>query len=311
MVLSQYTHVVERQSLVAPRSRLVYVPTPKVACTSLKSAVVDLEGARKDVFGAGPEQTEQQSIHDPSVYSLRSLAQLSAAERDEALTDERWVRFCLTRDPYDRVLSAWANKVLLGGLGGPLDEQLAEVGLPGVGSTESVDLGVMFRAFVHRLSSNDPRFGDDHLAPQVTLLDVDRFPYTHIVDLSDLDHLLAELRSSHPSRAGFVLGPRANEGLRLRSEDLYDADTAAVIESLYAADFRRFGYACRSFPKVARPMMASPNELMLVSMVRERNDRIAALSGIARSRTSGRYGLSVVVGAVGTRLRGLRSSFRR
>ncbi len=161
---------------------MLFVPTPKVACTSLMWALVDLEDARTGRVSESAMFEAEATVHDRAVHSLRSLGDLSVSERAEVLSDAGWARFAVTRNPYERVLSAWADKVLLGHvdyLGSPLDHLFSSG--PSAWS-DGVDLGALFRSFVHQLPSNRVQFADVHLAPQVDVLAVDRVPYSHLAE---------------------------------------------------------------------------------------------------------------------------------
>jgi len=61
-------------------------------------------------------ETRDQMIHDPRVHGLATFASLRPNERQIVLDDPSWVRLCVTRDPYSRLLSGWTNRVLLSGV---------------------------------------------------------------------------------------------------------------------------------------------------------------------------------------------------
>lgn len=268
----RYGGHVESDSLVSSRLRIVYVPTPKVACTSVKWAISKADGAYTGRFNAHAQLTPEQSIHSPLVHGLPALRDLSGRKRREAVQSPEWVRFCVTRSPYDRVLSGWADKVLLHHLNGSREvlERLT-------------DLGVAFRQFVDELAAGNPILRNRHLSPQAERLDIGSFPYTDVVDIAQLNEFLGRVRAANPSRVGMVLGARTNEGLALRADDMYDARTAQLVERIYAPDFEVLGYPTRQFAEEAPAMPVSENDRRLMIMVRDREERVAEFSRTMRS----------------------------
>ncbi|MBU3702572.1 MAG: hypothetical protein FGM58_11065, partial [Acidimicrobiia bacterium] len=95
---------IERQSLVAPTMKVVFVPTLKAGCTSVMWALAEAEGtlATDDVSELG-DQSRDQSIHNPRIHGLAPLGSLEGEARRSILSSGEWTRFCVTRDPYARL----------------------------------------------------------------------------------------------------------------------------------------------------------------------------------------------------------------
>lgn len=263
MARVKFTNQVEYQSLVGQRMRIVYVPTPKVACTSLKWAMAEAEGTRRDVFVPGTGPGGDASIHSPLNHGLRALSDLSGSLRQQVLESDEWIRFCVIRSPYERLLSAWLDRVLLQ-IRHPLDL------LPDGG----FDYGVAFRSFARDFDREHPVWTNPHFTSQNELLDPHHFPFTHVVELGGLPQFVDAIQKHGGARTRFALGDRRNITLALRPEHVFDADTARHVESVYADDFETFGYTAESFPEVAAPMRLTDNELRLVHLVRERDQVI-------------------------------------
>ena len=91
--------------LVAPKLKIMYCPTTKVACSSIKTLLAKASGtynqARLDQLIA-PHIARSQTIHDIGISGLTKLVDLSASEIDEILNSPEWLRVYATRDPLAR-----------------------------------------------------------------------------------------------------------------------------------------------------------------------------------------------------------------
>jgi hypothetical protein len=276
---------INRNALIAPTLRIVYVPTPKIACTSIKWALAEKEGSprprsRSDISG---EQTRELTIHNQAVNGLTTLETLSRSDREALLRDPTWIRFCVVRDPYERLISGWVDRVLLGRLGDVVEPALlrSDEGSEAV----ALDIGTMFRDTVRRLSRSEDTglLADRHFRPQRQLLEPDTFPYTHIVNLAELDDFSRVIAESDPARAGLAF-ERRNAGIRFGPDQLYDRGTAEIVDDLFVDDFEAFGFSRRCFLDTAAPVPLSRNELSMIQMIRSRNERVDDLSAVARGQ---------------------------
>ena len=251
------------------------------------------------------DQSRDQAIHNPRIHGLPSLSTVSARDRDSILTGPEWIRFCVTRDPYSRILSAWLNRAFLYSTGAearfvPEDPSLEP--FPALGDT-SVDIGVRFRSFVHRFT-NDRKSDhvDPHFATQYSLTRPDIFPYSDVVRLSELGDFANRIATTTPSRSTFQPVIR-NVSLGVRAEEMIDAPTAALIDEYYAEDFQRFDYPNKTFPLVAEPMQFTARETALVRMLLERSDRLRELASLTNPPRPVRDGMKRVGNAIRRRVR--------
>lgn len=100
-------------TVLARKAKVLFVATPKVACTSLKWALATAEGTLSTGISGTPEPTIDLTIHDFSVHGMGVLGLVDEAERVEAFTSPDWIRFCVTRPP---VRTAGERVVEPGGL---------------------------------------------------------------------------------------------------------------------------------------------------------------------------------------------------
>lgn len=281
----------EQKSFVAEKSRILYVATPKVACTTIRTGLIVLEGASR---------SKKIDPHNVGSHTIPSLANISVAESEFVLGSPEWIRFCVTRRPYERLVSAWLSKIFLG--------DAVNLTLPFAAELRRTrDVGSLFREFVKGLESGSPLFfRDEHFAPQVVLLGPEDFPYTHVLDLPELASFASWARSSDPSRKELDLSVRTNASLRVPLRAMYDRSTAEIVESLYEDDFTQFGYEREDFGERSDEFLLTENELSLVELLAASAGELhaaAALASMASSRVGGRYALSELLRAFGKRTR--------
>jgi hypothetical protein len=98
-------------SWVSLGHRYVCMTIPKVACTTVKTVLLCMEGELSPEVLAG-------KVHHPNRGT--HLGGLDTPQVVEALSSPDWFRFSFVRNPYERLLSAYKSK-----LGNPNDSQYA------------------------------------------------------------------------------------------------------------------------------------------------------------------------------------------
>jgi len=146
-------------------------------------------------------------------------------------------RFAIVRNPWDRLVSAWANKIR----GRSHDERrlkrLGQTAEPEAVRAALID----FPAFVRLLEASPLFEHDAHFQPQVQILGsieldfVGRFEryvesVGHALEVVGLGHLTTSLGHRNRSSDGSHYSTR------------YDEETRAIVARLYAADIERWGY---------------------------------------------------------------------
>ena len=299
---------VARESYYAPRNRIVYVPTPKVACTSIKNALVQAEDAWLRTESPTSLRQSGSSLHRRETHSLGSVADLAPERLEEILHDPDWIRFCVTRRPYERLASAWVEKILLTDPALPAEFQTLTV------ANRTPAVGSHFREFVRGLGNGTNKALDDpHFSPQSTLLDVEGFAYTHVLDLSELGGFAEWIRTTDESRQGFDLGPARNQSIKVPLRAMYDRQTAEIVDDLYRTDFGILDYEHETFGDEPDAFELTSNEFLMVERIvslraRAHETDSGRWERLAKRRTGARYGVGEVVKSAA---RGLRRIDRR
>lgn len=278
-------------AVVAHSIKVLYVPTPKVACSSLKRLIAEAAGTFDESALnrlTTPNITPEQAIHEPEVNGFTYFRNLTDGEQAEILGSPEWWRVAAFRNPYARAYSAFENNWLL--FAGTMREtfrgRYREVLTDGC-----INLTETFAAFLESLVENrETFFIDGHFRPQLWQVSPDAVDYTHVfkVDspgaLDDFARQLSE-RTAHEVRPR-----RINEGLGLTYRDILTADLARRIEYVYEPDFDTLGYAREDFPEVRDPWILSEQETRLVHVVQRMWLRQWQMSVAARGMRGFRYG---------------------
>ena len=289
-------------SYVDVQRRILYVQTPKAACSSLKHMLRNLVTSEALQFNpSAPESRLAMLIHDRPQIPLPSLTAFDGEQLRNIMTGPEWFRFCVIRHPYDRFFSAWRDKVFL-----------CEPGFEPYAPRDGQKF-VGFTDFVSRVMVEDDPFGcDPHWRAQVALLLPDDIDYTHVYNLSEIHRLSADLQE-HLSGVGvdarLASLPRVNQGLSVSSDVFLTAGIVAMLRQFYQADFERFGFAECEAAAVESPQDAAGlvneftdaifdrNQVIIRHVERARSEhhvrqqlaqRIAELEQVARYQPFGR-----------------------
>lgn len=260
-------------SYVLPQAKILYVETPKVACTALKNWLVRATGVNvSPPAGWSPAGRDRGNlVHIREVVPIASLIDLTPDVLEEVLESDEWIRWCVTRNPYARVYSAWQGKILFGD-----PTLLGQFGPPGADevcdSSGALDVGATFRRFAEDLHRRPSRYVRDmHFRPQHLVVLHQHIAYTDVVDLGGVDAFIERLRcrvrESGLADPGGLL--RMNEGLGFPWAAAYDEASSEVVLNTYREDFARLGYPT-TLPASEPGQMLSLRESALLRAVRNR-----------------------------------------
>ena len=101
-------------SFVGARHRLFYMEAPKCACTALKWLMAHVEGFQPAPVWMDGEARLEMCIHNRAFHPLPSILQVDEKTADRALFSGDYLRFCVVRNPYWRLVSSWMSKIRQG-----------------------------------------------------------------------------------------------------------------------------------------------------------------------------------------------------
>ena len=280
------------QVLVAPRLQVLYAPTTKAACTTIKLMLATAEGTHNPGVAnklAIMHVSLAQTIHHPQVNGLRTLANFSTRNQRQMLNSPDWLRVTSLRDPVSRSYSAWENRILM--RAHRRTTTLAELAHD-VHTDGQLDLAASFSHFAKVLGEQAKVFmTDHHFLPQATLTRPDLINYTtttRVDQPGELDRL-AQLLTV---RSGKTIAPqRLNEGLGMPLDRVCDVDAANRIMTTYAVDYETFGFARRDWSPTVAPLLLNDTEARLLGQYRRTLERGVSVAREAQRRTGARYGV--------------------
>ena len=256
---------------------ILYMATPKVACTSFKHTVAALYGIDASALPLSlmAAKTNDLAIHDRAVVRQPSLLDLSDQERAYMLEAGEVLRFCIVRDPFRRLASAWLDRILCHSLS-PIAPIFRHIELPKY-VPDWTYLSARFSEFVTCLYEHDgPNFSNHHWQRQCDLLLPDLMNYNLVARLENLSAgltvIIDHLQKRNLTWPGL---PRFNETPVKYSSRLYTSASARKVAAMYGADFAMYGY-----PTVVEPggHSAALPPVEFVEAIQKRNQRIFHLS---------------------------------
>jgi len=288
-------NAVGRSTLVAPRLKVMYTPTTKVACTTIKWMLAEAEGSLNlDVIPRllAANMHRSQTIHNRHVSGLQKLNELPEHQIEEILSSSDWVRLAALRDPIARSYSAWENRIFMrapGRTDGGFELS------PDVVEDGCINMTASFALFSQAVQEHTQAFmRDHHFVPQSQVVRRDAVNYDMVVRVDEpggVDTIAALFRE----RSGKDIQPkRHNESIGVPLDRACDAATAQRLMAVYASDYDTFGFERRQFPSTVEPYVLSASETQLVTLVRQSVERVTSVSRAAQRKMSARYGVRQV-----------------
>lgn len=254
-------------TFVLEKQKVMYLDTPKTGCTSIKLALCELDhDFEAPAFSDSLETTPELFIHDRRSTPLKSLTDMPEDTQQKILFGAQWKRFCVVRNPFDRVFSAWFSKVLLREPG--LYNKLPGLILP----TKLVGLDqvwVEFSRFIDYLAAHGTET-DPHWDRQHRLLFMGQINWDVIIKYERLNE---EFKVSGSKLNGLQLElPRTNESGFGPDWSKISERTIDQIKEIYELDFSEFGYDLR--PVSGPDEGTRINAASLVNSIIARNQRL-------------------------------------
>jgi len=148
-------HAPWRRRVLLKQYRAIYIPVPKVACTSFKTAFAPLLGLRLDRAHGDPHR-----VWFPSPVPIDSL---------QLILYPGFFRFGFVRNPWDRLVSCYRDKIR-----NEVDGYTRFTIRPGVANClarlDSFVAGMSFDAFVDAVAAIPDSEADEHFRSQHTFL---------------------------------------------------------------------------------------------------------------------------------------------
>lgn len=241
------------QVFVSRPAKVIYCPIGKNACTFLKTEVARSAGL--------PQFNEiARDIHFTTDYICTGL-QLSDYPPERAkrlMTAPQFFKFAVLRDPFDRLLSAYIEKFVMGRLQPANIHHTKSIVVPvqraaGL-STPDFDQGITFRQFIEFVSKANAAKLDPHWRPQICYLQ--GINYTRLFRIDQLDEVMDILeersgvalsrqarnvtgsgKGTHVKKAMDLLPAEIAAAPRIVRDSFFDDTLRAIVRHVYADDF--------------------------------------------------------------------------
>ena len=234
-----HAHHMLRRTVVLPELRILFLPVPKAACTTVLWLLAELAGLPAERFTRSPssEASESLTVHDINRWPREHrLGAYPDGIRERMLGEPGWLRFTLVRQPVTRMWSAWLSKLLL------REPRFVEAfgdepwfpGLPTTGDQIVAD----FRRFVSAVGADQAT--DVHWAVQHEL--VEQLPLDHVGRVEQIGETFDRLRAQIGEERWPASWRNYNRGVLGLPEDAYDEEAGVIARRYYDGDFRAFGY---------------------------------------------------------------------
>jgi Sulfotransferase family len=274
-----------RTTFVIPKWKLVFVSTPKAACTSIKWLLADLLEVpeRKFYWSLSDETSRATTIHRASTVWEPSLTwpeDMTNAQFDEISPDNGWFTFTMTRHPASRLWSAWQSKLLIGE---PryMSRYADESWLPKAAPETTDDVIASWDAFIRSIALDPGQriMSDVHFRPQAVLINLGGTPYDRIYDTSQYSEMLSDMRQHLEGQGwtGTITPRRSNETPLPAIRRAFPTHVVDAIADIFADDFTRLGYS-NPLPPSLSDDDYSPLLMAATGIIIERGERIGDLS---------------------------------
>lgn len=239
---------------IVAQAKMVYVECSKNACTTIKHALNLIEHLHHGYLplpGAHHTKAENAFLGADD-FSEKSFSGI--------LKSEEFFKFCVSRDPYDRLVSAFRNKIEgVESLDRDEKDLYRDVINDILRTTrdtskltdqQSDNLPVSFDEFVNFITQQDPYQHDRHWLSQYTTMRPDLIDYDFIAKFESLHSDLMKIcditsQSEEARQALAIHLNQSNWGASWKS--YYTEELANKVYTLYAKDFETFGYSADSW----------------------------------------------------------------
>lgn len=213
-------------NIVMHEYKAIYFYIPKVACSSIKLAVADLIGV------PSPDPANKFAYPHKRNYPF--------VKRDDLEKYNDYFKFVFVRNPWDRVLSCYRNKIV-GVREGKFGLQVLPAFLKQDSRKFSLDMS--FDEFVQVLMEVSDSTADPHYRSQYSFIE-DKYGKDLVDFVGRFEHLNEDLEIiSTKLKIPQIILPHTMKSPREKAyRDYYNAKTRELIEAKYEKDIRKFGY---------------------------------------------------------------------
>ena len=246
---SRHQDSIDNELLVCQRHKLFYAACSKSACSTIKYLLSCLTTNRQD-------QQEIRSPHNKKNTGLLGITDLTPENAHQVLFTHNYYRFAFVRNPFDRVISCFSNRIDKLGLEAYDDERLAIIQhqerrlhitqWKKAGKKTSPET-ITFADFIDYICEQNPKNMDRHWALQSNCIHPDLIKYDHIGRIEnfadDFNHILKVVKTNGGAFENKLkLNPSSSEKKR---EEFFTTALEKKFFEKFKDDFVAFDYPHR------------------------------------------------------------------
>lgn len=209
------------------KHRFIYVANPKVGCSSIIWTLRRFEGGDSELT---PDRVGD--IHD---RRGSPLVRLSDLDSPRPLEDPDYFRFTFVRNPFDRLMSCYLQKIVR-------DTPERANLLTLLGRPPRDDDSIGFDEFIEAISKQTPAEMDPHWRVQSRQTLQDVVEYDFIGRFEHFDRDLAEAGERISPEFGPFIHTERRQATGPKPTAEISTRTAETIRRVFAEDFERFSY---------------------------------------------------------------------
>ena len=219
---------------ISLKYRYMYVETPKVACSSIKTTLQRLELEDPGYFW-----DSNKDVHNRYFSPLLRPSQVGNFVN--FLNKSNIYKFCFIRNPYTRLLSGYLDKIV--GNQSPKRQILMLLGHDYL----DIEKEISFSDFVKVIVSQPISQMDPHWRPQYyqTFHDSIRYDFVGKFEQFDKDFETVVTRIGGKYSEYSSVEQRHSTNSAVKLAEYFSNDVADLVYRKYSIDFEHFGYNCK------------------------------------------------------------------
>lgn len=217
---------------ISLKYKYLYVETPKVACSTIKSCLQKMELEDENFY-----REDFEAIHKREFSPLLKASQ--AGNLNNLINNSNVFKFCFVRNPYTRLLSAYLDKIV------KCKPAKANI-LKAMGYNSSdLNIPISFDEYITTIYSQSIAEMDPHWRIQYFQTCQESIPFDYIGRLEsfnkDFIQILSTLLNTNPSLY-FTTEQRHSTNSKNLLSNYYTPPLKAMIAEKYSVDFTYFNY---------------------------------------------------------------------
>lgn len=243
----------DRAIHISRQHSYIYIQVPKAACSTIKANLYQIEAQSLNF-----PLKEQRYIHDKRSSLLLSASDIGYEKLFDLLEDSKIFKFCLVRNPYTRVLSAFLNKILL-------YSRTRKKCLTELEDRETESLS--FIQFLRQIRGQSSLEMNLHWRPQTDLLFWSHIDYQFVGHLEnfkgDFEEVIQKIFSQAATAIPTIpIQKRAPHATHASSQlsKFYTPEAIDLVREIYREDFLNFNYSLELPADKPKKTEISPSE---------------------------------------------------